>query len=170
MGLSIKRGIELTQGSGGTYAAGNIDDKLNALILGQAGGWKEAWLGKVSQAFQEVAKKHKGKAIQVIAIKGGPACDWEREQLNGVVKTALGEQFNVVELDTYDEYEDWLQKDFKKISSPRVMRTLSLHSRGIANPAYSALHLLNDADVEGGHESNRERGPSISTDSYAAAQ
>ena len=166
--IGIKRGIDLTQGSGGTYAAGNIDDKLNALILGQQGGWKEAWLGKVSQAFQEVAERHKGKDVWVIAVKGGPACDWEREQLNGVVKKALGEHFTVVELATYDEYDTWLQNDFKKITHPhkfraRVAKSLS---RTTANHAYATV-----PDLEhGGETTDRKRLLDVSTDSYAAAQ
>merc|ERR1712217_836451 len=43
--------------------------------------WQTGWKGKVVQAIQMIQDEHPGTPIILIAVAGGPACEWEREVL-----------------------------------------------------------------------------------------
>lgn len=44
--------------------------------------WKLVWKGRISQALETMESLHPGKQLNALAIKGGPMCDWELEQLS----------------------------------------------------------------------------------------
>eukprot|EP01050_Picozoa_sp_SAG11_P024339 SAG11_NODE_5153_length_1645_cov_68.153299_1_plen_144_part_00 len=73
---------------GGEYSAGDATDKLNKDILDPANeAWKTAWKGKTSQAYRMLKRIHRNEKIITVAIAGGPACDWERDELtNNFIK------------------------------------------------------------------------------------
>lgn len=70
----------------GTVVAGDRDDFFNKEVLFNAGGtectrWKEGMLGKLLQQVKHMTQLHPGENIIAVAIAGGKACDWERQQL-----------------------------------------------------------------------------------------
>ena len=80
--VSIESGILTSLKFGGEYSAGDAYDKLNYDVLDPANeAWKTAWKGKTSQAYRMMKRIHRNEKIVVVAIKGGPACDWERDEL-----------------------------------------------------------------------------------------
>ena len=79
---STESGILTSLKFGGEYSAGDGYDKLNRDVLDPANeAWKTAWKGKTSQAYRMMKRIHRNEKIVVVAIKGGPACDWERDEL-----------------------------------------------------------------------------------------
>ena len=61
---------------------GDAYDKLNRDILDPVNeAWKTAWKGKTSQTYRMLKRIHRNEKIVAAAIKGGPPCDWEREEL-----------------------------------------------------------------------------------------
>jgi len=70
----------------GAVAAGARDDYFNKDFVFNAGGtkaerWKEGMLGKMYQCALMMSEQHPSKEVIAVAIIGGPACDWERHQL-----------------------------------------------------------------------------------------
>ena len=63
---------------GGEYAAGDREDIFNSMTLSEQESWKVGWKGKVEMVINLLKKYNPGKEIVVLAIAGGPACDWER--------------------------------------------------------------------------------------------
>lgn len=136
--LGIARGIALTERYGGTYAAGNKDDPLNANILAQSEGWEGAWKGKVSQAYQVLAKRHRKQQIYVVSVRGGPACEWEREELATVFCDTLKEEhaeneFILKCFDTYDDYDVWLKTTYSSGNSLPFQRATSTRKKALPN-------------------------------------
>jgi hypothetical protein len=76
--------IRLCLAAGGEYTAGDAQDKLNSCVIGveeEWNLWKTAWKGKTHQAIKMLERNFGGQTITMLAIAGGPACDWERGEL-----------------------------------------------------------------------------------------
>eukprot|EP01050_Picozoa_sp_SAG11_P004315 SAG11_NODE_273_length_11315_cov_38.599412_4_plen_137_part_00 len=83
--------------------AGYARDILNRR-LGE--GWRPAWEGKTHQAI-EMLLSLKAAVVMLVAIKGGPACDWERSRLRDeFCRNYRG--CVLVEVGTLAEFEQWL--------------------------------------------------------------
>ena len=74
--------IPLTLRYGGEYTAGDAQDQLNARVIGADEAWKTAWKGLMHQAIRMLSRG--GAPVTLVAIAGGPACDWERGELRNV--------------------------------------------------------------------------------------
>merc|ERR1712207_126147 len=74
----------------GYCVAGIAADALNGTILHKPTGWfawmtreswKDAWKGKLCMAIETIRRQTPDAVLILIAIEGGRACEWEREQL-----------------------------------------------------------------------------------------
>eukprot|EP01051_Picozoa_sp_SAG22_P010940 SAG22_NODE_1016_length_6022_cov_13.332095_4_plen_439_part_00 len=108
----IDRGILTSLKFGGEYCVGDAYDKLNRDILDPVNeAWKTAWKGKTSQTYRMLKRIHRNEKIVAVAIKGGPACDWEREEL----LTNFCPKYPDMELklmDTFEEFEAWVNETY----------------------------------------------------------
>eukprot|EP01051_Picozoa_sp_SAG22_P003626 SAG22_NODE_179_length_16124_cov_7.355445_7_plen_466_part_00 len=108
----IERGILISLKFGGEYCVGDKYDKLNRDILDPANeAWKTAWKGKTSQTYRMLKRIHRNEKIVAAAVKGGPACDWEREEL----LTNFCPKYPDMELklmDTFEEFEAWVNETY----------------------------------------------------------
>ena len=126
----LERAIQLTLQCGGEYSAGDAEDKLNADILDPRNeAWKTAWKGKTSQCHRMLSNRHPETEIFAVVIKGGPACEWERYELNCTFSTIL-KNLTVVEVDDLGSYMAWLQCNFPGVAERDGTSSMS--------PAYSA--------------------------------
>ena len=76
----LTEAIILVNAKGGLYAAGDATDTLNK-ELSKSESWKAAWKGKTKMAIDVLKKLYPRQKITVIAVAGGPACDWELGEL-----------------------------------------------------------------------------------------
>mmetsp|Transcript_43437 Transcript_43437/g.134236 ORF Transcript_43437/g.134236 Transcript_43437/m.134236 type:complete len:212 (+) Transcript_43437:95-730(+) len=110
--------IEITNQHGGFYCAGEKGDVFNKDILvsstsEQAESWKTGWKGKTEQAINMCRRLFEpDQPIYVVAIQGGPACEWEREQLRSVFQPKKDNMQLVFHNDTND-YIRWLEHDMQ---------------------------------------------------------
>ena len=71
--------------------------------------WKNAWLGKTKQIVDMLKKMcPPGTQITALAIAGGPACNWERQQLFDVY-TKLYPNLRLKQLGDVADLHIWLK-------------------------------------------------------------
>ena len=98
----LPEAVALTEKFGGVVTAGYARDILNSRL---GDDWRPAWEGKTHQAIEMSLKT--ALAVTLVAIKGGPACDWERSRLRDeLCKNYRG--CSVKEVETIAEFEQWL--------------------------------------------------------------
>lgn len=101
----------ITERYNGFYTAGDKDDTFNDRILRDAGfasQWRSAWLGKTEAAIQMANSFRPGLRVHLVVIRGGPACEWERGQIESNLVPSRRE----VQLQTFDtigELAHWLE-------------------------------------------------------------
>jgi hypothetical protein len=71
--------------------------------------WQVGWQGKVKMLY-DVMKDDFVGSVAVVSVKGGPASDWERHELETNFSSVYGSHFDVVKFATYDKYFMWLQR------------------------------------------------------------
>mmetsp|Transcript_50735 Transcript_50735/g.93156 ORF Transcript_50735/g.93156 Transcript_50735/m.93156 type:complete len:303 (-) Transcript_50735:287-1195(-) len=97
---------------GGFYAAGDADDVFNKDVLAgaeQTESWKAGWKGKVEMCFNMMKQMSPGKQIIAIAVAGGPACDWERQQIFTRF-CKVHEDLLLKQVGDIEDLEAWLQR------------------------------------------------------------
>mmetsp|Transcript_48717 Transcript_48717/g.155725 ORF Transcript_48717/g.155725 Transcript_48717/m.155725 type:complete len:336 (+) Transcript_48717:116-1123(+) len=108
--------ISKTKAHEGWYCAGDKSDGFNAKILANAGfatSWRTGWLGKIKQTIDMATQLHPHETVHVIAIPGGDACNWERQQLEANVIPTVREHGKRVEYKCCGDIEGfdlWLEK------------------------------------------------------------
>ena len=105
----LGRAKDLVTARGGEYAAGDKDDVFNSMTLADKNAWKAGWQGKVEMTINLLKKYNPGKEITVLAIAGGPACDWERAELRNTFCKSHPE-LKLKQLGDFDDLEMWLDK------------------------------------------------------------
>ena len=130
----MARAVELTKFYRGRYAAGDKDDTFNTATLQAADAafsdsrknatdrtlrweppyapWQCGWQGKVTAMFNVLREDFEDQDIPVISVKGGPASDWERKELEENFAQNLAPHFKVILMKDYGEFERWLQRKF----------------------------------------------------------
>lgn len=106
--------IQLTNDCSGHYCAGDKDDQFDThalAIAGKSEQWKAAWLGKVHGTIQTIRRFNPQAKICVVAVAGGPACDWER----GVLQEHMSRKYfgdNVVlkQIRDVEDFQHWLAR------------------------------------------------------------
>jgi len=91
--------------------AGDAQDALNLALAQNGEKWFTAWKGKIDQAV----KSHRDLRLDLVAIKGGPMCDRERDFLLSKYFYGLCTKFGefdmkvcIVLLDSLVELQRWL--------------------------------------------------------------
>ena len=142
----IDKGVLTSLKFGGEYCVGDAYDKLNRDILDPANeAWKTAWKGKTSQTYRMLKRVHRNEKIITAAIKGGPACDWEREEL----QKNFCPKYPDMELklmDTFEEFEVWVTETYPWMATDGGIHcALSIErimDKKITDPALTALTKL----------------------------
>lgn len=99
---------------GGFYAAGEKDDVFHKDLLMSTGAdreeaesWKIGWKGKVEMCFMMIKQMKPGSQIIAIAVAGGPACDWERQQIFTRF-CKVHEELQLKQVGDIEDLEAWL--------------------------------------------------------------
>ena len=134
----LEQAIQVTLLHGGEYSAGDAQDKFNKDILDpnnkDDGNWHAAWKGKTSQTYRILKRLHPTKRIDVVAIAGGPACDWERGELRNNFCQEYPDMF-LKQIGDYDDYVAWLERTYPRGESEPVA-VLEIEEHGV----YTAMH------------------------------
>ena len=124
----LEQAIQVTLLHGGEYSAGDAQDKLNKDIFDpnnkDVGNWHAAWKGKTSQTYRILKRLHPTKRIDVVAIAGGPACDWERGELRNNFCQEYPDMF-LKQIGDYDDYVAWLERTYPRGESEPVAEVVS---------------------------------------------
>eukprot|EP01050_Picozoa_sp_SAG11_P014944 SAG11_NODE_1890_length_4110_cov_3.484418_2_plen_1196_part_00 len=105
---SLEKGFALAAQFGGEYTAGSAQDKLNSRVT----DWRAAWEGKTHQAIHMLGGGAGGTTpVALVAIKGGPACDWENQQLRSVF-CREHPNCTLKQIGDLDDFEAWLSRTY----------------------------------------------------------
>ena len=116
---ALERAIQIVREYKGHYCAGDKDDIFNSMTLNSQESWKVGWKGKVESALNIVKTMHPSEKVWVIAIAGGPACDWERGELrNTFMPKHPTAELKV--LGDFDDFKEWCDKNFKTAKAPTL--------------------------------------------------
>jgi len=67
-------------------------------------GWRTAWKGRVVQALTDLNSIYPDKTLVLIALAGGPECDFERGQLfNGKIASSFPNGYKLKQIGDLDE-------------------------------------------------------------------
>ena len=116
----LDEAIRVSKMYGITRSAGDATDRLNAKVLDVDDAWKVAWLGKTAMAIDITADQFPvGTVITLVAIAGGPACDWERGQLRNKFCIEYPNT-KLKQIGDVEDYVGWLEKNFGEPTAPEV--------------------------------------------------
>jgi len=99
--------------------AGDAKDRFHKQVVSpenmskEIKGWRLAWQGKVIQSLKKNSKR-KNNRIVVIALKGGPECEFERETLSDKFKKDFPmvhvPPFHLKFLDSFEDIKEYFEK------------------------------------------------------------
>jgi len=87
--------------------AGDAKDKFHQHVMDparmtrQRQAWRDAWLGKVCTAIQQVQRFCPGQPLVLMTIDGGPECQWELQKLKDRVLV----QFSAVSIEQCKDFD-----------------------------------------------------------------
>ena len=85
------------------------DDIFNSMTLHDQESWKVGWKGKIEMCINMLKNMNPGKEVWALAIAGGAACNWERDELyNTFCKNHP--ELKLKQLGDFDDLEVWLDK------------------------------------------------------------
>jgi hypothetical protein len=122
----LNNAIKMVVAAGGSYSAGDANDMLNKGLKKSHEQWRTAWKGKTKQAFDMLKTDFEGQPITVLAIAGGPNCDWERGELHSAINEAaetwLGNCscLKLRQLGNCRDLERWINEDLPSSSPARL--------------------------------------------------
>merc|ERR1712039_552177 len=101
----------LVVGIGHQNVAGDAKDRFHTQVMSQeemtelTRGWRTAWKGKVTTGISSTRQFRPRDTIVLLAISGGPECQWEYQEL----KTVILPQFEGVEVYHFAHLEEFIQ-------------------------------------------------------------
>ena len=104
----LEKAVALVEEYHGEHTAGSASDTLNSRV----DDWRAAWQGKTHQAIRMLGGGAAGTtAVTLVAIKGGPACDWENTQLRSVF-CREHPNCTLKQIGDLDDFEAWLIRTY----------------------------------------------------------
>ena len=114
---ALKKSIQLVRNYGGENCAGDRNDGLNRNLRRNNEKWQTAWKGKVDALINTnhfVMIQKRNATIWVVAMNGGPCCNWEKEYLRKVI-IPNRQNLQLKEIRDFEALKLWMENTFGKI-------------------------------------------------------